>query len=262
MRKIRFIFALIIGLALVAGCSNGAKQQDEPKIELTISAAASLTDSLNEIQKLYEVEHPNVKLTFNFGASGSLQQQIEQGAPVDVFFSAGKKQVDALVGKNLMNRQYVANVVNNELVAVIPSESSLQLQSAKDLSKANIQKLALGEPEAVPAGSYSKEMLVHNGLWESLNAKMVFAKDVRQVLTYVESGNVDIGFVYKTDARISNKVKVAFTAEAGSHKPIEYPIGIVEGSKHVKESQAWIQFLQSKPAQQVFEKYGFVIPGK
>lgn len=230
------------------------------KVELTISAAASLTDALKEIQTNYEGKHKQIKLNFNLGASGALQQQIEQGAPSDMFLSAATKNMKDLVDKKLIDASQQKNLLINELVVVVPIAGKVAVQKVEDLANENIKHLAIGEPVTVPAGSYAKEALTSAKLWDALRAKIVQGKDVRQVLTYVETENAEAGFVYKTDALSSKKVKVAFSVDPKSYTPIEYPAGIVKATKHTKEAIDFYTHLQSKEAQDIFVKYGFSIP--
>lgn len=231
------------------------KSEPAEQVELLVSAAASLTESLDELKSVYEAEHSHVKLTFNYAASGTLQQQIEQGAPADLFLSAGTKQMNALIEKGLMDDRLTTNLLTNELVLVVPQDGSVQIEKMEDLAK--LGDIAIGTPESVPAGKYAQQTLTYHKLWDSLQSKLVLTKDVKQVLSYVETGNVDAGFVYKTDAALSDKVKVALSAEAESHEPIEYPIGVLKGSAHPDEAKALYDFLLSDPARQVFSTYGF-----
>ncbi|WP_163853208.1 molybdate ABC transporter substrate-binding protein [Paenibacillus elgii] len=230
------------------------------KVELTVSAAASLTDALKEIQTAYESKNAGIKLNFNFGASGALQQQIEQGAPADVFLSAAAKNMKALVDKQLVDAAQQKNLLINELVVVVPEGGQAQVGTVVDLAKPEVKHVAIGEPESVPAGGYAKEALTNAKQWDALQPKLVMAKDVRQVLTYVESGNAEAGFVYKTDALTSKKVKIAFNVDPKTYKPVEYPAGIVKATKHAKEAEAFYTYLQSKEATDVFANYGFTVP--
>jgi molybdate transport system substrate-binding protein len=255
---------LLVAIAILltaAGCSGQSYGASSgPKTELLLSAAASLTDSLNELKTIYEKEHPGITLTFNFGASGALQQQIEQGAPADLFFSAGKKQMSALVDKKLIDAGKQKNILTNELVAIMAKDAKTQISKIEDLLLPQVKKVALGEPDIVPAGSYAKEALVYAKQFDALQPKIVYGKDVRQVLTYVETGNTDIGFVYKTDALTSQKVKVAFALNPQSYTPVQYPLGIVTATKHKQEAEALYAFVQTKKAQDLFIKHGFTIP--
>jgi len=261
---LRSIGALILSFLLIfsTACTSGEKHtkstaKEDKTVELTISAAASLQDALKEIEKQYKEKEPNIKLSFNFGASGALQQQIEQGAPADLFFSAAEDKFQTLVKKGFINEKEGKNLLGNELVLVIPKDS--YLTKFQDLKNEKIKKIALGTPESVPAGKYAKASLTHENLWNDVQNKVVFTKDVRQVLTYVETGNVDAGIVYKTDALISDKVKIGETAAATSHEPIHYPLGVIKESKHKKEATSFYEYLQSKDAQSIFKKYGFTV---
>ncbi|NHN31039.1 molybdate ABC transporter substrate-binding protein [Paenibacillus agricola] len=229
-------------------------------VELTISAASSMTDALKEIQSAYAAKAPNIKLNFNYGASGALQQQIEQGAPADLFLSAAVKNMKALVDKQLVDGAKQTNLLTNELVVVVPVDSKLMIGTPVDLLKTDVKNVAIGIPESVPAGSYAKEALTAEKLWDDLQPKMVQGKDVRQVLQYIETGNADAGFVYKTDALTSQKVKVAFAVDPKSYQAVEYPIAVVKATKHGKEAEAFYTYLQSKEALDVFIKFGFSVP--
>ncbi|MCI0766406.1 molybdate ABC transporter substrate-binding protein [Bacillus sp. TL12] len=261
---LRYIGVLMLSFLLIfsVACSNETKKEtlkakDQKEVELTISAAASLQDAFKEIEKKYKQKEPNIKLSFNFGGSGALQQQIEQGAPADLFFSAAEDKFQTLVKKGFINEKEGKNLLGNELVLVVPKESSIK--TFQELKEEKVKKLAIGTPESVPAGKYAKASLTHENLWNDLQNKIVLTKDVRQVLTYVETGNVDAGIVYKTDALISDKVKIASTAPANSHEPIHYPVGVIKESKHKKEATSFYEYLQSKDAQSIFKKYGFTI---
>ncbi|MDQ0172083.1 molybdate ABC transporter substrate-binding protein [Paenibacillus tundrae] len=229
-------------------------------VELTISAAASLTDAMKEIETNFEAANPNIKLNFNFGASGALQQQIEQGAPSDIFVSAASKNLNALVEENLIAEADQQNLLQNSLVAVVTADRADEVSSEKDLTSDTMKTIAIGIPESVPAGTYAKEALTNAKLWDQLESKLVQGKDVRQVLQYVETGNADAGFVYKTDALTSDQVKIAFEVDKNSYTPANYPVGIIEGTKHRTEAEQFYTYLQSPEILDVFAKYGFSIP--
>lgn len=257
MKKFYGLLAsLLLLVGILAGCgSQESNSNTTEEVELTISAAASLQESLEELQKIYEKEHPSIKITYNFGGSGALQQQIVKGAPVDLFFSAAEDKFDELVNEGLIDKTQGTDLLANELVLVVPTENEKQIQSFEDLKKAD--KIALGTPETVPAGQYGVESLQNMKLWETIESKVVYTKDVRQVLTYTETENVDAGIVYKTDALVSEKVDVIATANADTHTPIIYPVGVIKDSKHTKEAEDFYRYLQSDEAMKVFEKYGF-----
>lgn len=266
-KSLMFILSLLFML-IISGCSN--KQTDDPSkktadadiaetVELTVSAAASLEDAMNEMKPLFEKENKNIKLFFNYGGSGSLQKQIIQGAPVDLFFSAAQDQYNDLIKKDLIEKTKGKDLLQNSLVLIIPKESDHRVKGFKDLTNFEDGKLALGTPEAVPAGKYGKQTLENMNLWNKMENQLVFAKDVRQVLTYVETGNVDAGIVYKTDALSSDKVEIVEEANKKSHDPIVYPVGIVKGTIHMQAAESFFQFLQEDSAKEIFEKYGFIV---
>ena len=194
-------------------------------------------------------------VNYNFGASGALQQQISQGAPVDLFFSAAEDKFDKLVKDGLIEKTKGRDLVGNELVLVVPNDTNKGLKGFEDLTKTD--KISIGTPDAVPAGQYAKETLENLNVWKAIERKVVYAKDVRQVLTYVETNNVDAGIVYKTDALISQKVKILATAKENTHAPIIYPLGVIKNSAHPKEAQLFYDYLQNKKSMKTLEKYGF-----
>jgi molybdate transport system substrate-binding protein len=226
--------------------------------ELTVSAAISLKDALDEVRVSYMAQHPGVALAMNYGASGTLELQIEQGAPVDVFLSAAPKQMDDLQAKALLAEGSRRDLLRNEIVLVI-SGGSNTVGSFRDLLKPAVRHVALGEPSSVPAGQYAQQVLTKLGIVQAVNAKAVFAKDVRQVLTYVETGDADAGIVYATDALASQKVRVAAKAPEDSHAPVIYCVGVVKISKNVAAASDFEQFLGGPQARAIFQKYGFVV---
>lgn len=267
VKKIMTRFLVFLLMMLVAvGCSQNTAEQPknekeavaEKPVELTISAAASLTDALNEMKQVYENEHKGITLTFNFGASGKLAQQIEQGAPVDIFLSADQQRMDELESKSLIVADTRGNFTGNKLVLIGASNREYSITSYSDINPSSFSYIAIGDPESVPVGTYTKEVLTKIGKWDEMEPKLVLAKDVRQVLTYVESKNADIGFVYLSDALTSDKVKILAEADSSLHKPIIYPAAIVADSEHKPEAKTFIEFLQSDIGQNILKKYGFV----
>lgn len=227
-------------------------------ITLTISAAASLQDVLEKIDDQFQTANPSTQLVYNFGASGALQQQIEQGAPVDVFFSAAAKQMDALQEKDLIQPESRRDVVANALVLVAPQNSTLQITDLTALKDAPIEHLAVGEFRSVPAGQYAQQAFEKLGLLESLQPKFIFSNNVRAVLAAVSSGNADVGMVYATDARLADPVQVLMTVPEDLHDPIRYPIAILKNTPHPEAAQAFLDFLAEDTAQQTFTELGFV----
>lgn len=253
---------LPVGFLVATSCSqtptSDTSTAPTETIELTVSAAASMQDAMKAIKPVYQEENHQVRITYNFGSSGSLKQQIEQGAPADVFLSASPKWIDALEKENLLLEGTRQDLLKNTMVLIIPANSEQSISNFPELSDSKVQKVALGDPESVPAGQYAKEVLTSLNLYQPLASKYVFGKDVRQVLSYVETGNVDAGLVYGTDAKISGyKVKVATVAPENTHKPIIYPVAVIKDTKHPESAQEFIEFLSSDQAKEVFEQYGF-----
>ena len=200
-------------------------------MNLTVSAAASLSDVLKEIDKLYTQNEPNVTITTNFASSGTLQTQIENGAPVDIFISAAPTQMDNLQKKDLLLNDTRVNLLNNKVVLVVPLDSTLGITSFNDLAADKVKKIAVGDPKSVPAGTYAQQAFDQLGITAQIQPKEVLAGDVRQVLTYVESNNVDAGIVYATDALTSTKVKIVASAPADINAKIVYPAAVIKAAK-------------------------------
>ncbi len=263
-KKLGFSFFLMLLLmSLLAGCgtpaqpkSNGQAASQTKGIELTISAAASMKDALDAIKVAYETKSPNT-LLINFGSSGTLQHQIEQGAPADLFLSASEDKMTTLKKEGLIDQNHTRDLLKNELVLIVPKSTQSGIHTLDDLKGSTIKKVSIGIPETVPAGAYAKEALQHTNNWQALQNKLVLAKDVRQVLNYVETDSVGAGIVYKTDAMISSKVKIETTIPESDHTPIVYPVGIIKATKHSKQAIDFYKFLQTHQAQKIFEKYGF-----
>lgn len=248
-------FILITGLPTITSAPVVAQSNTS----LLISAAASLKDILEEIKPLYQQSKPNVKISYNFGSSGALQQQIEQGAPADIFISAAKKQVDALEQKGLLVAGTRNIIAKNRLVLVVPN-NFVGVTSFYNLQDAKVKKIAIGEPRSVPAGQYAQQVLEKLKIWNQVKPKLVFANNVRQVLASVETGNAEAGLVYVTDAKISNKVKIVVAADEKYHSAIIYPLAVVKRSKNLAAAKEFSQFLSSEQAKTVFKKYGFILP--
>lgn len=242
----------ILLLLLLVGSS--VRLQAEP-VTILVSAASSLRPPLEALKAEFEKVHPDVAVVYNFGSSGSLQQQIVHGAPVDVYISAAAKQMDALEAAGLILSGSRFVLLGNTLVLIAPAGS----QTVSDFGDlASVGTLAIGEPKSVPAGMYAMEVLKHFGQAEAVKDRMVFAKDVRQVLVYVEGGSADAGIVYGSDAVGLKSARVVAEAPAGSHQKIEYPAAIVTASTHAPESAAFLKFLRSPEASALFKSAGFV----
>ena len=245
-------FIVFVALAAVF-CACVASAQKT----LTISAAASLKEALAETETAYKQSHANVEFSNNLGSSGTLAAQIDQGAPVDVFLSAAAKPMDELEAKQLIVAGTRRNLLRNWLVLIAPLDS--KLRDFQGLADTSIRLIALGDPASVPAGQYGRQTLIALHLLDTLNSKLVFAKDVRQVLTYVETGNADAGLVYATDAQASGKVRVVATAPESSHDPIVYPAAVVKGTQNEDTARKFLDYLSSPVARAIFVRHGFTI---
>ena len=226
--------------------------------EVNVFAAASLTDALRQIATAYEKQSGD-KIIFNFGASSTLARQIEAGAPADIFFSADEAKMDALEKKGLIDPATRKSRLGNSLVVVVPADSTLSIQSARDLTNASVERIALADPKAVPAGVYAKVWLEQQHLWSAVETKIVPTENVRAALAAVESGNVEAGIVYKTDAGISKKVKVAYQVPLEDAPEIIYPLALLKETRQPQAAQKFLQYLESADASNVFEKFGFSI---
>jgi len=227
--------------------------------ELTVSAAASLTNAFPEIGKSFEQQHPGTQVIFNFAASGPLLQQIAQGAPVDVFASADQKIMNQAQEKGLLVPASRKNFVSNTLVLIVPQDSKLTLAGPQDLVLPAVKRVAVGNPATVPVGRYAQETLTQGRVWEAVTPKLILGESVRQVLDYVSRGEVDAGFVFATDAAIA-KGKVKTVAEVQGHQPIIYPVAIVAASPKKALAQAFLDFLSAPDSVAIFSKYGFGQP--
>jgi len=230
--------------------------------EILVSAAASLTDALSEIGQAYTRVNPRTTVRFNFAASGALQRQIEQGAPVDVFVSASPKEMDALQKAGRIDLPTRSDVCGNRLVLIVSKGS--RLRRWEDLLSPSVKRIALADPDSVPAGRYAKETLTRRGLWDQLKSRFVFGENVRQTLTYVATGDADAGVVFETDARLQpSKVRVVQAAIPGrDHIPILYPAAALKGAPNGTQAKRFVQFLKGSVAQRIFAKFGFSSVGR
>jgi len=227
--------------------------------DLIVSAAASLTNAFTDIGHEFERGHPDTKVVFNFAGSGQLLQQIVKGAPVDVFASADQETMDKAEAEKLVEAGTRADFVRNSLVVVVPIHSTLSVASLSDLTKSEIRHIAIGNPESVPVGRYSKAVLAASGYWTALEPKVVNTQNVRQSLDYVSRGEVEAAFVYRTDAAILPD-KVRIVLEVPTQKPILYPIAAIRGSGDKTVAKDFIAFVQSNAGMKIFQKYGFGKP--
>jgi molybdate transport system substrate-binding protein len=243
-----------VGILLAIGCTPSTQSPT-----LLVAAATSLQSALQEINPLYARSIATSQVKYDFGSSGTLQQQIERGAPIDIFISAASAQMQALQQQNLLVPNTQTNLLTNQLVLIIPKTSAQKLTDFRQLTQSKIQRIAIGEPRSVPAGKYATEVFTNLGILDRLQSKLVLTNNVRAVLASVETGDADAGIVYISDAQSSNKVAIAAIAEPQLHSPIIYPIAILKSSKSIAAAKKYLEFLHTKPVQSVFKKYGFGI---
>ena len=259
MKKLKYLLSTalvcILPFSMIScGTNNSGATKD---VSLTISAAASLQEAMTDIEPLFKAKYPNISLTFNYGASGALQQQIEQGAPSDVFISAGKSQMTTLANENLLADDTNKDLVQNSLVLVGPKDT--QVTSLDDLTTDKVKKIAVGEPSSVPAGKYADETFTKLNIKDKILSKLVQGKDVKEVLSWATSGNADVGFVYLSDAKSSSNAKIIATVPENLHSKIVYPAAVIKASTNQDQAKEFEDFLSTDDAKAIFEKYGYTI---
>jgi molybdate transport system substrate-binding protein len=255
MNRWKFSAALLIATLFIFATATATLSA----ATIHVFAAASLSESLKEIATAYEKQSGH-KVLFNLGASSLLARQIEEGAPADIFFSADEAKMDGLEKKGLIVKETRKSRLSNSLVIVVASDSEASIRSARDLTNASVKRIALAETKTVPAGIYAKEFLEKAGLWNSVEKRVVPTENVRAALSAVEAGNAEAGIVYKTDANISKKVKVAYAVPASEGPSISYPMALVKDAKEPAVARDFLKYLESREAGSVFERLGFIVP--
>jgi molybdate transport system substrate-binding protein len=247
MRAIAFVLACLISSAAFAET-------------ITVAAAISLKDALTKVADQYKIDSGD-SVEFAFGSSGQLAGQIQNGAPVDVFISAANKQVDQLEHAGIVDPAWRKLVAGNSLVLVVPSDSKLPATSLKSLAAQGVTNVAIGEPKSVPAGQYAEQALKHSGVYDAVKDKLILGTNVRQVLDYVERGEVSAGLVYSTDAKISGeKVRVTCTIDQTDHDPIVYPAAVIMVSKKQRAAKSFLDYVISNKGQATLREFGFTSP--
>lgn len=252
MRKNKVFVAGLLVLSLAFSAAAQAA-------DITVSAAASLTNAFTEIKAAFEKQNPGVKVTTNFAASNPLLKQIETGAPVDVFASADQATMNKAAAQKLIVEKSRVNFAANSLVLIIPADGKLVPKDAAALTAGAYSRIAIGNPDSVPAGRYTREVLQYLNLWDKLTPKFVMGESVRQVLDYVVRGEVQAGFVYGTDAKQGGE-KVRIVEEMQGKTRVTYPIAVLERSKEKKDAQAFVDFVVSPAGQAILAEYGFSKP--
>ena len=256
MRNIKIV--ALVAMLSVAWCSKSASAAETATQEqkIIVSAAASLTNALTEIGNAFEQAEPSVKVTFNFASSGALLQQMAQGAPVDVFISANQKFMDDAQAKQLILQETRKNFAGNAMVLITPSKATVEVKTVKDLGKPEIQRIAIGDPESVPAGQYAKEAFEGYQAWDKIREKLVYGSDVRQVLNYVSRGEVEAGVVFATDALLQkDAVSVVMTLE--HHALVVYPLAIAASTTNKDAATRFTEFVMGEKGQEILRQFGF-----
>lgn len=259
LRKVGIIFLLLIMMVGLVACSSGENEgtNGEEKVEIIIAAAASLTDAFTEMGENFKTANPNSDLKFTFASSGQLQRQIEQEAPVDVYASAGQKQMNALEEKDLIHKDTRENFVENSIVMITQKENQDTIKEFSDLKNYSGGKIAIGDPEHVPVGQYTKSVFESLEVMDPLKEDIVLSNDVRQVLAYTETGEVELGFVFSSDSVASDKVRVIQEAPKDAYDTPLYPISIIKSSKQKEMGQKWIDYVKSGEGKEILQKWGF-----
>jgi len=250
-----------VALTLIAGLSLNVAPSIAQKLQsvtLTVSAGTGLKPVLEDVQKAYQQQQPNINISYNFAASGVLQRQIEQGANIDVFIAASSKNMNELQQKGLLLPETRRNLIQSK-IALIASKNTKGISSFQDLAKPIVKKIAIGEPRIVPVGAYAEEVFQHWGMTEQVKPKLVYTRSALEIVNFVESGNVDVGIVHDTTVKGLQKVKIVAIAPPNSHSPVIYPVAVLKNSKNQAAANSFVQFLFSQPAKTLYKNHGYTI---
>ncbi|MBC7085410.1 MAG: molybdate ABC transporter substrate-binding protein [Methanomethylovorans sp.] len=258
------VIVILIALAAIFMGSNDEKQQTKQqtaqKTAITVSASAVMTEAFTDIEKEFEADNSGIDLIMNFGNAGSLRMQIEGGAPIDVFAPADVIHMDMLASKGLVYNDSRKEFAESTLVMIVPKGNVLNLTSIEDLSKPEVKKIALSDTEASTVGRYTKQSLMEEGLWNSVQNKLLTGDTVKNSLVYVERGEADAGFVFMTDVSSAQPDTIEVASSVPVSTPIVYPIAVVSSTQHKEESKLFIDFVTGEKGRSILEQYGFIIP--
>lgn len=258
--RIKLIAMATLLATVIISSAGGCSRAEEAT--LTVAAAASLTDSLTSINELFRQEH-NIIVNYNFAASGDLRTQIENGAPVDIFFAAAASHIDQLAEKSMILSGTRREILSNQLVLITHKDNDTAISDFAGLLNPEVGIIAMGDPEFVPAGKYSLQTLEELKIpYDQLKPKVVLASNVRQVLSHVENRSAEYGLVYLTDAKASELVKIIAVAPAAINEKIIYPVAVIVSSKNAEAANAYLTFLESPAAQSIFIEDGFTFIGE
>lgn len=276
-KYITTIIAFLFSLLVLAGCNSektevqqekqtenetqteaNSEAETKEKVELIISAAASLTDVAEEISTAFNKENEHITVTYNFGSSGSLVSQIQEGAPADIFLSASKKDMDTLADGDLIVADSRFVFAGNSLVVIAPKDSALELSSLDDIATVEAANIIIGDTTTTPIGRYTKESFENINAWSAVEGKLVFATTVNQILTHVQDGNAELGVSFKTDAMRNDEVKALLDIDPSLHGAITYPAAVIKDSQQQEAASLYINFLASEEGKQILASHGFL----
>lgn len=260
MKKLSILFSTFLFFTLTA-CSfpNDNEPSESDEVELIISAAASLTDVAEELKEKFNEKYPQIQIHYNFGGSGKLAQQIIRGgAPVDIFMSASKEDMDFLAENQLILEESKIDFAKNEIVLITHVSNDIQIEDLEDITKLNIDYIAVGDIDSVPVGRYAKQAFDALHLWEQMEEKVVYSNSVNHVLSYVEQRNADIGIVFATDALRGENIKVAAKIDPRLHEEIIYPAAVVNTSESLDAAELYLDFLRSEEGSNILQSHGFI----
>lgn len=252
-------FVTTFSLALILSLSPSFRTIAQSPITLTVSSGAGLRNVMEAVQQAYAQRAANITINYNFAASGVLRRQIEQGASVDIALLASQEDMDALQSQNLLLEGTRRNLLKSEVALIVPKNST-GISSFQDLTSQTIKRIAIGEPRSVPLGQYAEEVFKYFEIRDRIQSKLVYSRSALEIMSYVESGNVDAGIVHDTNAKQSNQVRIVAIAPVGSHTPVIYPIAVLKNSRNPSAAKAFLQFLNSAQARAIFQQYGYGIP--
>ena len=251
------VLALIVALLLLTTCRS-SPVKDLP-VTLTVSAASDLTPAFEELGKLF-TNDTGIKVTFNFGSTGQLTQQIEQGAPVDLLAAANVSFVEELERQNLILPDTKAFYAQGRITLWTRSDSSLKLDRIEDLAKPEVRRIAIANPEHAPYGDAARQALQSAGIWDRVSSRLVFGENISQTLQFAETGNVDAAIV-ALSLSVTSKGRWVLISDQ-LHKPLNQALAVVRSTRHETEARRFASFVNSTQGRQVMRKYGFILPGE
>ncbi|GAA0085870.1 molybdate ABC transporter substrate-binding protein [Clostridium sp. CTA-7] len=260
-KRISLILSMCCLVFFAVGCSKNkatenVKDSQTKETTITVAAAASLKNCMEDkLIPMFKEKNPNIKVQGTYDSSGKLQSQIEEGAEIDVFMSAAMKQMNELNKKGLVDESSIVELLQNKIMLIVPKGSNKDIKTFEDILKS--EKIAIGDPESVPVGQYSKQLFENLKIWDQVSSKASLGTNVTEVLNWVAEASADAGVVYSTDAASNSKVEVVTEAKEGSVSKVIYPVGIVKSTKNQESAKKFTEFLKSDEAIKVFESYGF-----